>query len=197
MASWGELASAEPELAAAGESLLRAFTIGYLATLRADGSPRVHPVTVTLHDGGLYVFPIGGSAKAADLARDPRYALHSFPRAWSDEAWDDEELEADGARMSFLDHLDELRRRIVYSLIGIGVGLGIALFFINDLFMFIFQPMQRMLPAGQTRSVVVLSLYPRLEQTGMIPRRLIAAEPLLEHGLALSLAFVDALGATP
>jgi hypothetical protein len=42
----------------------------------------------------------------------------------------------------------------------------------------------------------VLTLQPRLEQTGTIPSRFIAAEPLLEHGLALALAFVDALGAT-
>jgi hypothetical protein len=96
MAPWAELARQAPDLAAAGESLFRAFTIGYLATLRADGSPRIHPVTITLHDGGLFAFPIAGSAKAADLARDPRYALHSFPRAWSDEGWDDEELTISG-----------------------------------------------------------------------------------------------------
>ena len=96
MATWRELAEQAPELAAAGESLLRVFTVGYLATLRADGSPRIHPVTVTIADRGLFVFPIAGSAKAGDLARDPRYALHSFPRAWSDDGWDDEELSLSG-----------------------------------------------------------------------------------------------------
>src|SRR4029453_15132659 len=53
-------------------------------------------------------------------------------------------------KMSFLDHLDELRRRIIYSLVALLVGLGISLFFIGPLFQFIFQPMQRLLPAGQT-----------------------------------------------
>jgi len=96
MASWRELVEQAPDLAAAGESLLEAFTIGYLATLRPDGTPRIHPVTVTITDGGLYVFPIAGSAKAGDLARDPRYALHSFPRAWSDAGWDDEEFSISG-----------------------------------------------------------------------------------------------------
>jgi hypothetical protein len=42
----------------------------------------------------------------------------------------------------------------------------------------------------------VLTLAPRLEQTGSIPRKFIAAEPLLEHGLTLALAFVDAVSAT-
>jgi hypothetical protein len=44
-------------------------------------------------------------------------------------------------------------------------------------------------------SIAALTLYPRLEQTGGIPRRFIAAEPLLESGLALALAFVDAVAA--
>jgi hypothetical protein len=49
------------------------------------------------------------------------------------------------------------------------------------------------LPAGEgAPAVVALTLYPRLEETGGIPRRFVAAEPLLEHGLALALAFVDA-----
>jgi hypothetical protein len=44
--------------------------------------------------------------------------------------------------------------------------------------------------------VVVLTAQPRLDRTGSIPRRFIEAEPLLEHGLALALTFVDALSAT-
>jgi hypothetical protein len=48
-------------------------------------------------------------------------------------------------------------------------------------------------PAG---AQAVLTLSPRLELTGSVPRRLIAAEPLLEHGLSLALAFVDAVSAT-
>jgi hypothetical protein len=44
--------------------------------------------------------------------------------------------------------------------------------------------------------VVVLTAQPRLDRTGSIPRRFIEAEPMLEHGLALALTFVDALSAT-
>jgi hypothetical protein len=43
-------------------------------------------------------------------------------------------------------------------------------------------------------SIAALTLYPRLEATGSIARRFIAAEPLLEEGMSLALAFVDAAG---
>ena len=36
-------------------------------------------MTVTLHDGRLYAFLVSRTPKRADLLRDPRYALHSFP----------------------------------------------------------------------------------------------------------------------
>jgi len=51
----------------------------------------------------------------------------------------------------------------------------------------------RPLAGDPGRSVAVLSLYPRLEASGYVPRRFIAAEPLLEHGIALALAYVDAM----
>ena len=43
-------------------------------------------------------------------------------------------------------------------------------------------------------TMAVLTLYPRIEATGSIARRFIAAEPLLEEGLSLAVAFVDAAG---
>lgn len=101
--SWRTLSAADPELAAAGEDMLRAFSVGYLATLRADGSPRITPVSVTLHDGGLYVFLIASTPKARALARDGRYALHAFPRPWSDDGWHDEEFSVAGVATEVLD----------------------------------------------------------------------------------------------
>ena len=47
--------------------------------VRADGGPRVHPVCPQVVDGELWVFVIAQSPKRADLERDGRYALHSFP----------------------------------------------------------------------------------------------------------------------
>lgn len=44
-----------------------------------------------------------------------------------------------------------------------------------------------------TSSLAVLALYPRLEAAGIVPRKFVAAEPLLEHGLALALAYVNAV----
>jgi sec-independent protein translocase protein TatC len=64
--------------------------------------------------------------------------------------WDDHDPEQEtGGKMSFLDHLDELRRRIIYSLLSVAVGFGIAFWWLDDIFSFIFKPMQAMLPAGQ------------------------------------------------
>lgn len=80
MATWSEFEKANPEMAAAGHQLLYQFGIGlgYLATVRKDGGPRVHPVCPILTDGGLYTL-IGTSPKRHDLLRDGRYALHAFP----------------------------------------------------------------------------------------------------------------------
>jgi sec-independent protein translocase protein TatC len=55
-----------------------------------------------------------------------------------------------GGKMSFLEHLDELRKRIIWALASVLVGFFIVIWFINDIFEFIMRPMQRLLPAGQT-----------------------------------------------
>ena len=75
MADWAEFERAEPALAAKGRERLHGRP-SYLATLRADGSPRVHPVTPIVAPGTLYVFMEPTSPKGKDLLRDPRYALH-------------------------------------------------------------------------------------------------------------------------
>ena len=59
--------------------------LGYLATVRADGGPRVHPVSPAVLDGRLYVYCLLSSPKLRDLRDDGRYALHSFPPEESDD----------------------------------------------------------------------------------------------------------------
>lgn len=80
MATWQVLEQAMPELAAAGRALLYQFGpgLGFLATVRRDGGPRLHPICPLIVDGRLVAF-IGDSPKRADLLRDGRYALHTFP----------------------------------------------------------------------------------------------------------------------
>ncbi len=53
--------------------------LGYMATVRKDGGPRVHPVCPVIENDGLYVFVGNASPKQHDLLRDGRYALHTFP----------------------------------------------------------------------------------------------------------------------
>ena len=86
MASWSDFAAADPSLAAAIRALLEQYGPGmaYLATIRPDGGPRIHPVSPVITDEGLYCF-IVASPKRRDLARDGRYALHSFPPEESDD----------------------------------------------------------------------------------------------------------------
>jgi hypothetical protein len=105
MASWRTFARAEPELADAVRGLMHQYGpgFGYLATIRADGAPRVHPVSPAIVDGGLFCFLID-SPKRRDLARDDRYALHSFPA----EECDDEAYMAGRARP--VEDRDRLRR---------------------------------------------------------------------------------------
>jgi sec-independent protein translocase protein TatC len=56
--------------------------------------------------------------------------------------------EDDGGRMSFLEHLDELRRRLVAAAISLAVGTAVAVFFIDRIFDFIMRPLYERLPQG-------------------------------------------------
>lgn len=73
--SWKLLEDQQPDLAAFGAERLNGC-IAYLATVRKDGSPRVHPVTPIIGQGHLFVFMEPNSPKGHDLQRDGRYALH-------------------------------------------------------------------------------------------------------------------------
>lgn len=74
--SWNDLEIAQPEMAAFGAERFRRFGVAYLATIRADGSPRVHPVTPIVGSGRLFLFMEPTSPKGHDLLRDGRYAMH-------------------------------------------------------------------------------------------------------------------------
>lgn len=61
----------------------------------------------------------------------------------------DESAEESAGKMSFLEHLDELRKRLIISVAGIAAGFLICLFFIADIYAFIMRPLQQVLPHGQ------------------------------------------------
>lgn len=77
MTSWQDFALAAPDFAARVQGLFDAHRHKTLATLRADGSPRISGIECTFEDGQLVFGSMPGSRKGADLLRDPRFALHS------------------------------------------------------------------------------------------------------------------------
>lgn len=81
MVPWSGFASAAPDLARRGQALLFQFGPGmaFLATIRKDGAPRLHPLCPVLSAQRLYVLISPDSPKRFDLLRDGRYALQAFP----------------------------------------------------------------------------------------------------------------------
>jgi sec-independent protein translocase protein TatC len=78
-------------------------------------------------------------------------ALVSFPGTEPpyDPDEEEDEREDDSSKMSFLEHLDELRTRIVRSLLALVIGFAIALFFIQPLLDFVYQPLTRLFKVGK------------------------------------------------
>jgi hypothetical protein len=78
MITWTDFSRQQPALADAGRRQLYQFGTGlaFLATVRTDGAPRVHPVCPVISDAGLHLLIVAGP-KRQDLRRDGRYALHS------------------------------------------------------------------------------------------------------------------------
>ena len=74
---WSHFGRLRPDLQKAAGALLYEHGLGlaFLATVRPDGGPRVHPVCPVLA-GDLYVFIVPGP-KLSDLRRDRRFALCS------------------------------------------------------------------------------------------------------------------------
>ena len=81
MPTWDAIAKEIPDTMAAGERLLapNGAGVAFLATVRGDGGPRVHPVAPVLAGGRLHVFVVNLSPKYQDLLRDGRFALHALP----------------------------------------------------------------------------------------------------------------------
>jgi len=122
MATWADVEREEPLFAARVRALFEAREHKTLATLRADGSPRISGIEVAFEDGDLTFGSMPEARKGADLVRDPRFALHGptvdppadDPSGWPGEAKvagravPVEELPDEAAGQQFRADLDEV-----------------------------------------------------------------------------------------
>jgi Pyridoxamine 5'-phosphate oxidase len=75
--AWRDVEQAEPEFTQRVRSLFDAHRHKTIATLRADGSPRISGIEAAFEDGELVFGSMPNARKGADLRRDARFALHS------------------------------------------------------------------------------------------------------------------------
>jgi hypothetical protein len=78
MTTWKEFAQAAPHVA---EMFVRrhaaAGNLCMLGTLRSDGFPRISPIEPRIFEGQLVIAGMPDTTKFNDLARDPRFCLHT------------------------------------------------------------------------------------------------------------------------
>lgn len=77
MTAWQDIEQGEPEFAQRVRALFDAHRHKTIATLRADGSPRISGIEAVFEEGELVFGSMPNARKGADLHRDPRFALHS------------------------------------------------------------------------------------------------------------------------
>ena len=101
MVSWARFEEAAPAVAAVAErswpgvvalsrgesppASVPCFSVAYLATVRADGSPRLHPFCPILAASRLWAAIPASSPKGRDLRRDGRCVIHAMPGPDDDE----------------------------------------------------------------------------------------------------------------
>ncbi len=90
VAAWRAVVETEPRFAQRVQRLFDAGRHKTIATLRADGSPRISGIECEFVDGELRFGSMGGSRKGADLNRDPRFAIHGpafHPEEGKEDEW--------------------------------------------------------------------------------------------------------------
>ena len=89
MITWSQFTEEAPETEAVVRRRIEATGLALLASVRADGSPRISGTEITFRDGDMWLGSMWQSRKARDLQRDPRFALHSAsadPPEWKGDA---------------------------------------------------------------------------------------------------------------
>jgi hypothetical protein len=77
MTSWADVKTAAPDLAARVQDRFEATGLGFVATLRRDGAPRISGIEPWFGLGHVWLGMMPKSLKARDLQRDGRFALHA------------------------------------------------------------------------------------------------------------------------
>ena len=108
MTTWNDFALAEPDLADRARARFEAHGLGLMATIRADGSPRLSGIEPLFADGELWLGMMPDGRKSADLRRDPRLALHN---ATTDKAVTEGDVKVSG-RAVLVDDPDAIRAYI-------------------------------------------------------------------------------------
>lgn len=91
MATWKEIEDEAPEFARRVRGRFEAGTHKTVATVRADGAPRISGLEIKFDDGEVTFGMMDGSRKLADVRRDPRIAVHCptlDPPAGDPSSWD-------------------------------------------------------------------------------------------------------------
>ena len=89
MATWQEFSEQAPEVAARAFERLEKHRHKTMATIRADGSPRIAGTEAPILAGQVWLGGMTGNRRFADLRRDPRVAIHSAsedPDVWTGDA---------------------------------------------------------------------------------------------------------------
>ncbi|AKK30287.1 pyridoxamine 5'-phosphate oxidase family protein [Mycobacterium sp. EPa45] len=77
MTTWRDVQASAPDFADRVQALFDAHKHKTIATLRADGAPRISGIEATFDDGELTFGSMSNARKGSDLRRDPRFALHT------------------------------------------------------------------------------------------------------------------------
>jgi hypothetical protein len=89
MATWQQFSQQAPEVAARASARFEAHKHKTMATVRADGAPRISGTEVPILRGEVWLGGMTGNRRFADLRRDPRVAIHSAsedPDVWTGDA---------------------------------------------------------------------------------------------------------------
>ena len=89
MATWQEFGEQAPELAERVRERFEAHKHLTIATIRADGGPRISGTEVSIRLGHVWLAGMTRAWRFQDLRRDPRVAIHSAsedPEVWRGDA---------------------------------------------------------------------------------------------------------------